>query len=248
MLIGISGKIGSGKDTVGLIIQALTMQREIGSRYKDDPVLYVKNYEGRPNLKGGYEIKKFAYKLKQIVSILTGIPVEDLEKHEVKDRVLGKEWYTFISLDEVLKTGSGRRPYTVRELLQRIGTDAMRNIIHPNIWVNALFADYKPVTTTESFYNEEANNYTGITNRSITKDLNWIITDVRFPNEADAILERGGIMIRVERPGLVENTHLSETALDNYSKFNFTINNNGTMEELVLRIKEVLKEAKILTN
>ena len=28
---------------------------------------------------------------------------------------------------------------------------------------------------------------------------NWIITDVRFPNEADAIKGRGGIIIRVNR-------------------------------------------------
>jgi hypothetical protein len=34
---------------------------------------------------------------------------------------------------------------TPRELLQIIGTDCIRDRVHPNAWVNALFADYKEV-------------------------------------------------------------------------------------------------------
>jgi dephospho-CoA kinase len=64
-LIGISGKIGSGKDTVAAIIQELYPQ---------------------------YEVKKFAGKLKDIASILTGIPVEKFEDQEFKKTDLGKEW------------------------------------------------------------------------------------------------------------------------------------------------------------
>ena len=41
-----------------------------------------------------------------------------------------------------------------------------------------------------------------------------IISDVRFPNEAKAIKEQGGIIIRVEREGLQSSdTHSSETAM-----------------------------------
>lgn len=43
---------------------------------------------------------------------------------------------------------------------------------------------------------------------------NLIISDVRFPNESEAIKELGGIIIRVEREGLESNdTHRSETAM-----------------------------------
>ena len=44
-----------------------------------------------------------------------------------------------------------------------------------------------------------------------------VITDVRFPNEADAIKKAGGLLVRVVRPGLAsDDTHESETALDDY--------------------------------
>jgi hypothetical protein len=112
---------------------------------------------------------------------------------------------------------------TPRELLQLLGTEAGRNIIHPNIWVNALFADYKLEYDKSDFNriaieeglidgkssgNLHALKKLGITKGNInfqlddkykTKHPNWIITDVRFPNEAKAIKDRGGIVIRVNR-------------------------------------------------
>jgi len=238
-IIGVSGKIGSGKDTVGKIIQVLThIQNSENSFNKvflesELDVCIKNNFSNDIYTKNStWQIKKFAGKLKQIVSLLTGIPVEDLEKQEVKDRVLGKEWQV-IPYENTFYTKR-----TVRWLLQKLGTDAMRDVIHPNIWVNALFADYK----------DEWGGMNTYTNTG--KYPNWIITDVRFPNEADAILERGGIMLRVNRgkinPCSAHDQHISETALDNYSKFNFIIDNNGTIEELVPKIKDVLQKIKTI--
>jgi len=34
--------------------------------------------------------------------------------------------------------------------------------------------------------------------------------------------------------------NISETALDNYDKFDYVIDNNGTIEELIIKIKDVL--------
>ena len=68
---------------------------------------------------------------------------------------------------------------TPRKMLQQVGTDLFRNQLHPNTWVNATFANYH--------------------------DNNWIITDVRFPNELEAIKKHNGITIRINR-GLVERT------------------------------------------
>jgi hypothetical protein len=67
---------------------------------------------------------------------------------------------------------------------------------------------------------------------------NWIIPDVRFLNEAEAIKERGGIIIRVDR-GSPANSHKSETILDNY-RFDFIISNNGTIDELSDVVKSIL--------
>jgi len=109
---------------------------------------------------------------------------------------------------------------TPRKLLQLLGTEAGRNIIHPNIWVNALFASY-------------------------LKDSNWVVTDVRFPNEAQAIKDRGGITIRVTRPGTATGNHPSEIALDD-AKFKYEIINDGSMEELVKKVKEILIKEKLI--
>ena len=78
---------------------------------------------------------------------------------------------------------------TVRELFQKIGTDAIRNNVHQDAWVNALMTDYKP----DKFYSKHEA-------RSVSTSFpNWIITDVRFPNEVKAIKSRKGILIKVER-------------------------------------------------
>ena len=83
-------------------------------------------------------------------------------------------------------------------------------------------------------------------------DDNWIITDMRFPNELEAVKKHNGITIRINR-GLVERTgnmiqepeHISETALDNY-EFTHVISNNGTIEELIERVKEIILIEKII--
>lgn len=142
MIIGISGKIGSGKDTVGKIIQYLTS--DDCSKKCLGLLKLGYNIEGYHN--SNWQIKKFAGKLKLIVSILTGISVEDLEKQEVKDRVLGKEWDRTINNGFKVNLPNEMRKITVRQLLQWVGTDAMRNVIHPNTWVNALFVDYVPIS------------------------------------------------------------------------------------------------------
>ena len=185
MIIGISGKINSGKDTVGNIIQMLALT--------NDPTV-------------NWEIKKYAGKLKEIASILTGATLEQLEDQDFKKQEMGSEW-----------------GITYRELLQKLGTEAMRNGLHENVWVNALYADY--------------------TNQ------NWIITDMRFPNEFDAVKSIGGITIRVNRDDQTKavdvNAHSSENALDNH-EFDYVINNTGSMSDLITKVREILTQNQII--
>ena len=190
MIIGISGKIGSGKDTLSIVINYLAD--------KSAPDSF--NRWEQPLEEYTYKNKKYAENLKCMVCFLIGCNRIDLEDREFKEKELGKEW-------------DGLTP---RKILQLLGTEAGREIIHPNIWVNSLFADY-------------------------TTDSNWIITDVRFPNEAQAIKDRGGIVVRIERPGGESHcggAHASETALDDYD-FDIVINNDGTIEELIDKVKQL---------
>jgi len=116
---------------------------------------------------------------------------------------------------------------SVREFLQRLGTEAMRDGLHTNVWCNALFADYNPGYTISPL---------DVDNQAPD---NWIITDMRFPNEMEAVVKKGGITIRVVRPGTVVGEHPSETALDK-TTFDYEIINDGTMEELVKKVREIL--------
>ena len=113
---------------------------------------------------------------------------------------------------------------TVGEFQQKLGTDAVRMNLHQNAWVITLFADYNP-------------GYS-----------NWIITDVRFTNEAKAIKKRDGLLIRVEGDpaGIAANSgrdlnHASETGLDSWSPWDFMIDNTGTIDELNEQVKEFVE-------
>lgn len=222
-IISISGKIGVGKDSVALIIKYLDSQRK-GYRgtFSDwnltsDRGLYPSTWK----------VKKFAYKLKQTASLLTGVPVEKFEDQEFKKQEM-PDW-----------------GMTYREFLQKLGTEAIRDNLHKDVWVKALFADYTPV----EFLEDQPNPI-------LAPELpNWIITDTRFENEAEAVKAHGGILLRIngkfrtEREtrfdsylklqGISPIEHPSETALDNYP-FDYVINNDGSIEELTEKVKEFL--------
>jgi len=195
-LIGISGKISSGKDLAGKILNDLS-----------------------GNI---FENKKFADKLKDMVCLLIGCTREQLEDREFKEKELGEEWRQYFNDDYDLvceKESTFSSLLTPRKLLQLLGTEAGRQVIHNNIWVNALFADY-----------DTSSNY----------DSNWIITDVRFPNECQAIKDRGGIVIKINRDSDVVDNHSSETALDNYDGFDFVVDNNGSINDLTNNLIKII--------
>lgn len=192
-LIGISGKIGSGKDTTAELIQLVTTYglnnlkevRNVTPRLMDN-----QDFKEYTLQNANWQIVKYAENLKLIASMLTGIPRKNFEDQEFKKTHLGPEWNNI----------------TVREFLQTLGTRALRDNLNENVWVNSLFGNFD-------------------------ESSQWLITDTRFPNEADAIKERGGIVVRVDR-GLNTGDHPSETALDDYD-FDYVIPNKGNIEELI---------------
>src|SRR5690606_4016638 len=78
------------------------------------------------------------------------------------------------------------------------------------------------------------------TMNALDVERDYVITDCRFPNEAQAINRAGGLVVRVQRPGNgPANDHPSETALDDY-QFDGVINNDGTLEDLATRVEDFL--------
>lgn len=296
-LWGISGKSESGKDLVAKLIRCLVIEATdpkwfivpINNTIDPDTnrmpmttgiVDYLQHFAFIPNLP--YQTHRFADKLKQIVSLLTGIPREDLEKEEVKNSFLPQEWNTFNvqqifigtyeSYDELLKNPNNQpfdrvgithinpgelqfRYYelvhqmTVRECLQLVGTQALRNNLHPSAHLNAFFSDYKSIVT--GFiptYNDPDNK--GFTPESEPEYPKWIIPDLRFKNEFQAIKDRGGLTIRIDRNYDKENpkfNHQSETDLDDYrDKFDYILDNNGSIEDLAKQVKVILQLEEII--
>ena len=268
-LIGVSGKIGSGKDLLCDIINYLTQEEDWGSfeRFMEESSTYYDTYKN----------KKFAGKIKDIICLLIGCTRKQIEDREFKEAELGEEWWVikkpgidmFIPYTEDNWAAHGDFEsdlimLTPRKLLQLLGTEAGRQIIHPNIWVNALFADYKHIwndpdpikgndyniTYRKDYPNTEESliHYGGGSEAQVfTKEIeqsNWIITDVRFPNEVEAIEDKGGTVIRIERTPRSYGTefeieHSSETALDDYD-FDYVINNNGSISDLIDKVRQIL--------
>lgn len=138
MLIGLIGFMGSGKGTVGDILQN----------------------------EFGYEQDSFARPLKDAVAAIFGWDRQLLEGATPASRLWREVPDPFWSE----KFGY---PFTPRLALQRMGTEAGRNVFHNDIWVISLLQ------------------------RSQHKNV--VVTDVRFKNEVEALRKNQGILIRIRR-------------------------------------------------
>lgn len=129
--------------------------------------------------------------------------------------LIGTGYGTIVRLSNLIKDvgweyAKDRFP-EVRRILQHCG-EGVRNI-DPDFWVNAAM---DKVAVADSW------------------NLPVVVTDCRYPNEADALKARGFTLVRVLRPlvvGSSGNTHASETALDDYPH-DATVLNNGSLEDL----------------
>ena len=249
-IIAISGRIGSGKDEVGKIINKLTNNK--------------------------WEIKKFADSLKDTVCLLLGCTREDLESHDFKNSLVSEEWRVhyvkvedavnpieketkrvskyYVSEESVKKEWfKGKKAnspfeivselFTVRKFLQVLGTECVRDHFHGNTWVNALFSKYKAKHHSVNYGTTSDKQRIAISTNQVYPY--WIITDMRFPNEMQAVKDKGGITIRVNRPNLIENNHPSETSFDS-ATFDFVINNDKDIEHLINEVRKILEKLSII--
>jgi dephospho-CoA kinase len=100
----------------------------------------------------------------------------------------------------------------VRRLLQELGVGA-RKILGDDVWLNAAL-------------------------RKISDGKDYVITDVRFTNEADTVKGLNGQLWRIKRSNVKAiNSHVSESDMEGYS-VDQILTNNGTIEDLRTLVKQ----------
>ena len=122
-----------------------------------------------------------------------------------------------------------------RSLLQVWGTDFRRHFCGTDYWIEKM----------DNALEKAKGNY-----------KNLFVTDVRFPNEADFIRSKGGKLIRVERRYMsyanvqdaVTDPHPTENQMDDYSDFDYVLNNDGTEQELHESVRNMLTTLKMSNN
>jgi hypothetical protein len=196
MLIGLNGKKQAGKDTVYARIRHLL---------------------GAGSLTGAtVERASFADKLYESAAEALGSTVATLQNVKSDPR-----WTVAI----LAPNGRPVSEQTVRQYLQRYGTEAHRDVFGANFWVDAVDLSH---------------------DRKIV-----VVTDVRFENEAQAVADAGGVVVRVVGPPDVEEAgdgHASEAPLPHAlidATLDNSVRNDGfrALDEQVLAlVLRLLKE------
>lgn len=193
MLIGLTGRAGSGKDASWHFIVGWANRHNISVR-RD----------------------AFADRLKLSAARALGFkgsPTEAIEFcNDLKQdgRTVG-----FLTVDDDQHICNPMALITGREYLQYYGTEAHRDVFGEDFWIDAVLGpDY-------------VNQHDEIV----------VITDVRFPNEAQALREHGAEIWAVERTSasVTDDAHASEQPLPDHL-IDRVILNDGTLDELKTKI------------
>lgn len=95
----------------------------------------------------------------------------------------------------------------VRSLLQRFGTEVGRDLYGEQFWVDRVVSQIVP-------------------------GQDYVITDVRFHNEVQAIRNLGGVVVRISRAGVqAVNSHVSDSGVDGLI-VDSVIVNDGSLSDL----------------
>lgn len=110
----------------------------------------------------------------------------------------------------------GKKDERGRRLLQVLGTEAGREY-NPNIWIDYTITAYK-----------------------LSSSNLVVIDDVRFQNEADAIIKESGIVLEVIGRGTDLGSNASHVSEQGISMPFLQIDNSGTVEESVRQFWEIV--------
>lgn len=209
ILIGITGRKGSGKDTAFLGIQQWA--------------------EGRGLLAAE---RGFADKLKWAAARLFWPELDRVKGLNWGNAVKNADMYGEYVFHQVYRSRDGQftddeinAEVTGRQLLQRLGTEVGREIFGEDFWVDQLLPlgpEFEPWL----------NNF--LENNKVP-DFG-VITDLRFENEAKRIKEMGGVIWEIDRELPPTDGHLSEQPLPR-EMIDKVIKNTGTIADLIHNVR-----------
>ncbi|WAB92505.1 deoxynucleotide monophosphate kinase [Pseudomonas citronellolis] len=108
-----------------------------------------------------------------------------------------------------------------RELMQLLGTEWGRNLVHPQLWL--MLADMNLANHLEA--SPQARGF--------------VISDVRFDNEADWIRAKGGVVVHLRRPDATAvAAHSSESGVT-LRDGDLFVANDGDLEDLYRALDDV---------
>jgi len=145
----------------------------------------------------GFTRMRFAHNLKAMLKVGLGLTDEQLDGRD-----------KMVPLDQF----GGCTP---RHIMQTLGTEWGRRMVHSDIWTNAWRRSASMV------------------------DGPIVVDDVRFPNEAAAIRAEGGILWRINRPGQPVGDHVSERLLREIQTAQ-TLTNDVSLADLILKVDAAL--------
>lgn len=135
------------------------------------------------------------------------------------------EIWRYCDLLSTLGYEDAKKIQSVREFLQTLGTEAVRDVLGPQTWINALSR-----RIAESMY------------AAAPKHPNIVITDVRFPNEAKMVVDMKGWLWKIVRPGQDNNDpHPSEAHIADMNT-DFTLVNDSTIDNLKMLVRRNIGE------
>jgi len=221
-LILLSGKINCGKNQFATYLREAFEVREL--RVTND--LFARSLkdgckEDFSKLKN--VLNSLAEEIKTAVFTFTNdrdamfsqASIETIEKAIDKLRISDENWYE-------------DKTDITRNILQLYGTEIFRKRVDEDWWVKQL------------------------RNRAIATDTDIVlVTDTRFPNEIDGIVDGCAddgyetIAIRIQRTINTERQiaeHASETALDGWKRWDFVVENEGTLDDLKKSAEVIVRE------
>jgi len=160
----------------------------------------------------GFERRSFADKLKESAAALFDIEVWQLEEFKNDSNM-----FIGIQRDEGVDEWGWR---TVREFLQRYGSEAHTDIFGDDFWADQVL----PVG---GFY----------AGRAI------VVTDARRRSEIDRILTLSGHIVYVDRPALDQkDPHRTEVEMEYSARVGYRLKNDRGMMELYDNIEKMLED------